>query len=132
VLLPKDKLEELKRYGQGQPHFITTRIDDADLIHELEAAHVRFTGHAENAWLSILLSWILPGVIFLGLWSFLVRRMGPQGGLMAIGKSKARVYVEHQTGVTFDDVAGIDEARAELMEIVDFLKHPDPTKRASS
>ncbi|HEY7539680.1 MAG TPA: ATP-dependent zinc metalloprotease FtsH [Methylomirabilota bacterium] len=128
-LLPKDKLEELKRYGQGQPHFITTRVDDPDLIHELEAAHVRFTGHAENAWLSILLSWILPGVIFLGLWSFLVRRMGPQGGLMAIGKSKARVYVEHQTGVTFDDVAGIDEARAELMEIVDFLKHPDRYQR---
>jgi cell division protease FtsH len=129
-LLPKDKLQELERSGQGQPRFITTRVDDPDLIHELEAQRVRFTGHTENAWLSMLLSWVLPALIFFGLWSFLVRRMGQQGGaLMSIGKSKARVYVQHQTGVTFDDVAGIDEARAELMEIVDFLKHPDRYQR---
>src|SRR5215471_19868462 len=129
-LLPKDKLQELERFGQGQPRFITTRVDDPDLIHELEAQHVRFTGHTENAWLSMLLSWVLPALIFFGLWSFLVRRMGQQGGaLMSIGKSKARVYVQHQTGVTFDDVAGIDEARAELMEIVDFLKHPNRYRR---
>src|SRR5256712_10900310 len=58
-----------------------------------------------------------------------MRRFGPQQGLMAIGKSKARVYVEHKTGVTFDDVAGIDEARGELMEVVDFLKNPDRYRR---
>src|SRR5258705_6413212 len=58
-----------------------------------------------------------------------MRRFGPQQGLMTIGKSKARVYVEHKTGVTFDDVAGIDEARGELMEVVDFLKNPDRYRR---
>src|SRR3990172_7170392 len=64
-----------------------------------------------------------------GLWALLVRRMGPQGGLMAIGKSKAKVYVERSTGVTFEDVAGIDEARGELEEIVDFLRQPDRYRR---
>ncbi len=123
-LLPKEKIAELERFGKGEHRFVTTRVDDPDLIRELEAAHVRFTGHAENPWLSILMSWVLPAVVFFGLWSFLVRRMGGQSGLLAIGKSKARVYVQHDTGVSFDDVAGIDEARAELMEIVDFLKHP--------
>jgi cell division protease FtsH len=63
------------------------------------------------------------------LWSFLLRRLSPRGGLMAIGRSKARVYVEHSTGVTFADVAGIEEAKAELMEIVDFLKNPERYRR---
>src|SRR5882672_4127215 len=75
-----------------------------------------------------LLSWVLPAVVFAGVW-VLMRRFGPQQGLMTIGKSKARVYVEHKTGVTFDDVAGIDEARGELMEVVDFLKNPDRYRR---
>jgi len=83
----------------------------------------------ENTWLSTLLAWVLPALVFFGLWALLVRRMGPQGGLMAIGKSKAKVYVERSTGVTFEDVAGIDEARGELEEIVDFLRQPDRYRR---
>jgi cell division protease FtsH len=82
-----------------------------------------------NTWLSTLLSWILPAVIFFGLWMIVMKRMNPQSGLMSIGKSRAKVYVEHQTGVTFDDIAGIDEARGELMEIVDFLKNPERYRR---
>ena len=96
---------------------------------ELEAAHVRFTGHVANTWIATLLSWILPAVIFVGLWMLVMKRMNPQSGLMSIGKSRAKVYVEHKTGVTFDDIAGIDEARAELMEIVDFLKNPERYRR---
>src|SRR5262249_9126421 len=91
---------------------------------ELERLHVQFTGHAENNWLSALLGWLVPMAVFFGIWIFLVRRMNPQTPLMAIGKSKAKVYVQQDTGVSFDDVAGIDEARGELMEIVDFLKTP--------
>ena len=82
-----------------------------------------------NTWIATLLSWILPAVIFVGLWMLVMKRMNPQSGLMSIGKSRAKVYVEHQTGVTFDDIAGIDEARAELMEIVDFLKNPERYRR---
>ena len=128
-LLPKEKLEALKRAGGGAHAFITARVDDPGLVAELEAAKVKFAGRVENTWLSTLLAWVLPALVFFGLWALLVRRMGPQGGLMAIGKSKARVYVERSTGVTFEDVAGIDEARGELEEIVDFLRQPDRYRR---
>ena len=122
--LPKDKIEELKQYGKGAHRFITARVEDPGLVPELEAAKVRFSGRVENTWFTVLLSWVLPALIFFGLWAFLIRRMNPQSGLMSIGKSRAKVYVERSTGVSFDDVAGIDEARGELMEIVDFLKRP--------
>ena len=128
-LLPKEKIDELKRAEGATHRFTTARVDDPGLVAELEAANVKFAGRVENTWLSALLSWVLPAVIFVGVWVFLMRRVGPQQGLMAIGKSKAKVYVERETGVTFDDVAGIDEARGELMEVVDFLKNPDRYRR---
>ncbi|HSL48196.1 MAG TPA: ATP-dependent zinc metalloprotease FtsH [Candidatus Deferrimicrobiaceae bacterium] len=128
-ILSKEKIEEIKRSGKSAPDFVTTRVEDPALVGELEAAHVRFTGHAASTWLSTLLSWTLPAVIFVGLWMFVMKRMNPQSGLMSIGKSRAKVYVENKTGVTFDDIAGIDEARSELMEIVDFLKNPERYRR---
>jgi cell division protease FtsH len=128
-VLSKEKIEEIKRTEKSAPAFVTTRVEDPGLVPELEAAHVRFTGHVTNTWVATLLSWILPAVIFVGLWMFVMKRMNPQSGLMSIGKSRAKVYVEHQTGVSFDDIAGIDEARAELMEIVDFLKKPERYRR---
>src|SRR5580765_3373565 len=129
ALLPKEKVEELKRSSGDTRRFVAARVEDPGLVAELEQANVKFTGHVENTWLGTLLSWVLPAVIFAGVWILLMRRFGPQQGLMTIGKSKARVYVEHKTGVTFDDVAGIDEARGELMEVVDFLKNPDRYRR---
>ena len=128
-LLSKAKLEELKRAGAGPHRFTATRVDDPGLVAELEAANIKFTGRVESTWLSALLSWVLPALVFVGVWLFVMRRFNPQQGLMAIGKSKAKVYVEHETGVTFEDVAGIDEARGELMEVVDFLKNPDRYRR---
>jgi cell division protease FtsH len=128
-LLPNETVEELKRLGGGTRPFVTARVDDPGLVAELEQANVKFAGHVDNTWLATLLSWILPALVFVSVWVLVMRRFGPQQGLMAIGKSKARVYVEHKTGVTFDDVAGIDEARGELMEVVDFLKNPDSYRR---
>ena len=128
-VLPKEKVEALKRSGEGPHSFVTTRVEDPGLVAELEQANVKFAGRVENTWLSALLSWVLPALIFVGVWLVVMRRFGPQQGLMAIGKSKAKVYVQHKTGVTFDDVAGIDEARGELMEVVDFLKSPERYRR---
>ena len=129
-ILATERIEALKRSGAGPYPFVTVRVDDPSLVAELEAANVKFTGRAENTWISTVLSWILPMLLFMGVWMFLMRRMGgAQGGLLAIGKSKAKVYMQHSTGVTFDDVAGIDEARGELMEIVDFLKAPERYQR---
>ena len=130
-LLPAEKIEQLKRYGDGTHRFVTNRVEDPQLASQLEAANVRFTGQVENTWWSALLGWVLPGLFFFGLWTLIKGRIGASAhsGLMAVGKSKAKVYMEKSTGVSFDDVAGIDEARAELMEIVDFLKNPDHYRR---
>src|SRR5215469_1663099 len=128
-VLPKEKIEELKRFGKRALRFVTTRVDDPALVPQLEAQHVQFTGHVSSTWLTTLLSWIVPMVIFFGIWIYLVRKMSPQGGLMSLGKSQAKVYVERDTGISFDDVAGIDEAKGELMEIVDFLKDPGKYRR---
>jgi cell division protease FtsH len=111
----------------GAKSFITTRVA-TDLASELERNHVQFSGQVQNTFLSTLLSWVIPTLLFFGLWVFWFRRVaqsqGGVGGLMSIGRSKAKVYVETDTKTTFKDVAGADEAKTELKEIVDFLKHP--------
>jgi cell division protease FtsH len=128
-VLPKERVEAIKRAGKEAPSFVTTRVEDPGLVPELEAAHIRYTGHVTNPWVATLVSWVLPAVIFFGLWMLVMKRMNPQSGLTSLGKTRAKVYVEHQTGVSFDDIAGIDEARGELMELVDFLKNPQRYRR---
>ena len=130
-LLPAGRVAAVRRAGAGPHPFVTTRVDDPTLVAELDSAGVRFAGRAPNPWSSVLLGWVLPGIFFFWLWGVVMQRMGHggHGGLLAIGKSKAKVYMERSTGVTFDDVAGIDEARAELAEIVDFLKSPERYQR---
>src|SRR5579883_1671817 len=114
----------------GKKQFVTTRVDP-QVASQLEKSGVTYSGQAENTLLTDLLSWVVPAVVFFGLWTFLARRMsqGLGGGLMAIGKSKAKVYVESDTGVRFDDVAGVDEAKDELREVVEFLKNPPQYSR---
>ncbi len=114
----------------GKKQFVTTRVDP-QVASQLEKSGVTYSGQAENTLLTDLLSWVVPAVVFFGIWTFLARRMsqGLGGGLMAIGKSKAKVYVESDTGVRFDDVAGVDEAKDELREVVEFLKNPPQYSR---
>jgi cell division protease FtsH len=118
---------KLKEPLDGKSIFVTTRVDP-EFARQLDQYNVRYTGRIESTFLRDILSWVLPVLLFFGVWAYLGRRMaqglGGPGGLMAIGKSKAKVYVESDTGVTFDD-AGVDEAKDELREVVDFLKNPE-------
>ncbi len=123
----------IKDAKEGEPsRFIAVRVDP-NLARDLEGYNVTYTGAVENTFLRDLLSWVLPVLLFFGLWMFVFRRIaekqGLGGGFMTVGKSKAKVYVETDTKVTFADVAGVDEAKAELQEIVGFLKEPDRHSR---
>jgi len=111
--------------GLSLSSFSTTRVEDPDLVNQLEAMGIEFSGQPERSWLlNFLLVWVFPLLILVAIWGFIFRRMNPTGGMLSIGKSKAKVYVEGQTKVTFKDVAGIDEAVEEVKEVVEFLKNP--------
>jgi cell division protease FtsH len=114
--------------GQGSKsdlQFTTVRVDDPGLVKELDDRRIDYSGHYDNKFLGSLLTWILPlGIMFL-IWRFAIKRMGPGQGVMSFGKSKAKLFAESETKVTFADVAGIDEAKEELQEVVEFLKTPD-------
>ncbi len=110
--------------AQPRP-FVTVRVEDPGLLHDLEAQGVQYRGQFENTMLKTLLAWLIPLGIGIVIWVFLVRRMGFGRGVMQFGKSRARVYAEPATGVTFADVADAEEAKEELQEIVDFLRQPE-------
>ncbi len=104
---------------------------DLDLPKILRDYNVKFTAPApnNNGWIGTILSWVIPPLIFFGIWGFLLNRQGGGPAALTVGKSKARIYSEGSTGVKFTDVAGVDEAKAELQEIVDFLKNADKYTR---
>ena len=105
--------------------FTTTRVEDPKLTEELEARGVKYTGEMVNRWLPDLLGWIIPLVFFIGIWGFFFRRMsGAEGGVMSFARSRAKIFADDEVKVRFTDVAGVDEAREELKEIVEFLRNP--------
>ncbi|SHE93122.1 membrane protease FtsH catalytic subunit [Modicisalibacter ilicicola DSM 19980] len=145
-LLEDDRIEEImigpeairgtlkSPLESGNQHFETTRVD-RDLAMDLAQYDVRFAGEIPSTFVRDLLSWIIPLVFFLAIWMFLIRRLAERqgtGGLMSVGKSKAKVYVEKDTKTTFDDVAGVDEAKHELQEIVSFLTSSERYKRVGA
>ncbi len=111
--------------GTPDKSFTTVRVTDPDLVKDLSERNVGYAGRYENRFLSGLLSWILPLGIFFLIWRFAMNKMGTGTGVMSFGKSKAKIFAESDTKVSFADVAGIDEAREELEEVVDFLKTPE-------
>ena len=117
----------LKQPVQGKSAFVSARVEP-ELAREFDKYGVVYSGQVESTFLRDLLSWVVPVLLFFGLWAWLSRKAGP-AGLMQVGRSRAKVYVEADTGVTFSDVAGVDEAKAELQEIIDFLKSPQEYSR---
>jgi len=143
TLLEEDKIEEIavtenhiygtlkEKNADGLKDFVTTRVEP-ELADKLDKHNVVYTGVVQSTWMRDLLSWLLPMAVFIGIWMFIIRRMNPggmSGGLMSIGKSRAKVFVEKETKVTFADVAGVDEAKDELVEIINFLKDPQGYSR---
>jgi cell division protease FtsH len=109
----------------GSKQFTTTRVEDPQLVAELEAQQVKYTGEVVNTWLPELLGWIIPILFLVAIWSFFFRRMsGAEGGVMSFARSRAKIYADDEVKVRFSDVAGVDEAEEELKEIVEFLKNP--------
>ncbi len=133
VLISESRIEGALRSDAvtdgGWRYFHTVPVEDSGLLNELEQAGVRFRGVLPSGLSNFLLTTILPAAVFIGLWVFAMRRFAPQGGVAPLTRSRARLHSQSETGIKFSDVAGAEEAKAELAEIVQFLKEPDRFRR---
>jgi len=125
IVSPENITGTIKETGKntGQA-FITLRVDDPNLVKELDEHKIEYSGRYENKIIGSILSWILPITIMFLIWRYAMKKMGPGMGVMSFSKNKAKLFAENETMVTFADVAGIDEAKEELQEVVEFLKNP--------
>jgi cell division protease FtsH len=123
--------ENIKGTLAGSPKraFTTVRVHDPDLVKGLDERKISYSGRYENRFLSSLLSWVLPLAFFFLIWRFAMKKMGPGMGVMSFSKSKAKIFAESETKVTFADAAGIDEAKEELEEVVEFLSTPEKSQK---
>ncbi len=109
--------------------FVTVRVDDPGLIKEFDDRKINYSGLYQSHWLNAILTWGIPILIFFFIWRILFKRLSSQPGIMSIGKNKAKIYAEDEMRVTFEDVAGVDEATQELKEVVQFLQTPERFRR---
>ena len=127
---PATKPPASAKAAQKRDYFFrTVRVEDPNLVSDLEAANVKFLGERPSILSQLVLSWIIPIGVMVLIWTFISRRMGKAGeSILSFGKSRARLVAQKETGVSFGDVAGCEEAKYELQEVVDFLKHPERYK----
>ena len=126
LLIDAEKVQGTMTGEDGkQVKFVTSRVEDPDLVKDLQKANVKFSGSFENKLLRIIIEWVLPFAIIILIWNLLMRRMGgAPSGVLNFGKSRGKIYGEDEIKITFDDVAGVDEAKEELQEIIEYLRYP--------
>ncbi|MCX5817388.1 MAG: ATP-dependent zinc metalloprotease FtsH [Proteobacteria bacterium] len=106
--------------------FLTSRVDDPDIVKDLQKNNIKFSGQYENKFIKAIISWVLPFAIIILIWNLLMRKMGgAPSGILNFGKSRGKIYGEDEIKITFEDVAGVDEAKEELKEIIEYLSTPD-------
>jgi cell division protease FtsH len=116
---------KMKPEGSEQAQAFKTVRVDPEISELLEKYNVQFKGQVESTFFRDIISWVFPVFLFIGIWYFFMKRMsGQQPGFMSLGKNKAKIYMEDEVGITFDDAAGVDEAKQELVEIIEFLREP--------
>ncbi|MEK6682619.1 MAG: ATP-dependent zinc metalloprotease FtsH [Nitrospirota bacterium] len=126
VLIEQNYVRGILKEKGKKKEIRVVKVEDPDLIKLLEKNNIKFSGKETDTWLrDFILAWVIPIVIFILIWRYLFGRLGTGAGITAVGRSKASLYIEKDTGVTFNDVAGVDEAKEELKEVIDFLQHPD-------
>jgi len=105
--------------------FLTSRVEDPDLVKELQKYNIKFAGYYENKIIKAIISWVLPFAVIILIWNLLMRRMGgAPSSVLNFGKSRGKIYGEDEIKITFEDVAGVDEAKEELKEIIEYLRTP--------
>jgi len=129
LVITAEQIRGVIKEGTKEKPFFTVRVEDPDLIKDITAAGISYEGRVTDNWLrDLLLVWILPIVVLVLIWNFISKRMGAGGPgetFMSFGKSRAKIYSESDVKVTFLDVAGVEEAKEELLEVVEFLQHPE-------
>ncbi len=126
LIISPENINGMIKGAENKPEqaFVTLRVDDPNLVKDLDEHKIEYSGHYESKLLGTILSWVLPLGIMLLIWRYAMQKMKPGTGVMSFSKSKAKLFAENETMVTFADVAGIDEAKEELQEVVEFLKNP--------
>jgi cell division protease FtsH len=126
VVINTDTIQGTLVLDEGKKtRFVTSRVEDPDLVKELRGKKIKFSGYYENKILKAIVSWVLPFAIIFLIWNLLMRRMGgAPSSVLNFGKSRSKIYGEDEIKITFQDVAGVDEAKEELQEIIEYLRTP--------
>jgi len=126
LIIDTEKIQGSMAQQDGKKvKFVTSRVEDPDLVKDLQKSNVQFSGSFENKILRVIIEWILPFAIIILIWNLLMRRMGgAPSSVLNFGKSRGKIYGEDEIKITFDDVAGVDEAKEELQEIIEYLRYP--------